>query len=54
MTATGKDVNMSRVMRKPVFGGFRPGPTPTGLTTTEDGYRLEISNLGSGRIVLSM
>ena len=33
---------------------FRPGPTQPGYTTTEDGYRLEIFDLGSRGIVLSV
>ena len=32
--------------------GFRPGPTQTGLITTEDGYRLEILDLGSLGVAL--
>ena len=41
-------------MRKPVFGDFPPGPTQTepGWTATEDGKRLETSDLGSRVIVL--
>ena len=34
--------------------GFGPGPTKPGCTATEDGYRIEISYLGSRGIVLSM
>ena len=33
--------------------GFRPGPTQTRLLPTEDGWRLEILDLGSREIVLS-
>ena len=33
---------------------FRPGPTQTGCTAKEDGQRLEISDLGSRGIVLSV
>ena len=36
--------------------GFRPGPThgKPGCTATEDGYRLEISDLASRGIILSV
>ena len=40
-------------MKKHVFGvSDQVGPKP-GFTTTEDGYRVEISDLGSRGIVLS-
>ena len=39
-------------MRKPVFGASDQVPHKPGCTTTEDGLRLEISNLGSRGIVL--
>ena len=34
--------------------GFRPGTTQTSCTVTEDGYRLEILDLESRGIVLSV
>ena len=42
---------MTRVMRKPIFCICENKP---GCTTTEDGFGLEIKNLGSMGIVLSM
>ena len=42
-------------MTKTGLQGFRPGPTQTRLcVTTEEGERLEISDIGSRGIVLSM
>ena len=38
---------MSLVVRKPVFGVFDQVRHKPGRTATEDGYRLEISDLGS-------
>ena len=43
---------MSLVVRKPVVGVFDQVPHKPGCTTTEDGERLEISDLGSRGIVL--
>ena len=40
---------MSLVVRKPVFGVSDQVPHKPGCTATKDGYRLEISNLGSQR-----
>ena len=37
---------------KPCIRGFRPGPIHTGCTTTEDGYRLEIFEVGSRGVVI--
>ena len=34
--------------------GFRPGPTQTGLYSTEDGLKLEISDLERRGIVVSV
>ena len=44
---------MSLVMRKPVFGVSDQVRHKPGCTVTEDGYRLEISDLESRGIVLS-
>ena len=41
-------------MRKPVFGVSDQAPHKPGCTATEDGYRLEISYIGSRWIVLSV
>ena len=41
---------MSLVVRKPVFGVSGQVRHKPGCTTTEDGYGLEISNLGSSTI----
>ena len=41
-------------MRKPVFGISDHVRHKPGCETTEDDYRVEISDLGSGGIVLSM
>ena len=46
--------HMSLVVRKPVFGVSVQVPHKPGCTATKDGYKLEISDLGSRRIVLSM
>ena len=45
---------MSLVVRKPVFGVSDQVPHKTGCTATEDGYNLEISDLESRGIVLSV
>ena len=45
---------MSRVMRKPVLGVSDLVQHKHGCTATEDGERLEISDLGSRGIVLSV
>ena len=45
---------MSLVVRKPVFGVSDQVRHKPGCTTTEDDKRLEISDLGSRGIVLSM
>ena len=45
---------MSLVVRKPVFGVSDQVRHKPGCTIKEDGYRLEISDLGSGGIVLSV
>ena len=42
------------VVRKPVFGVFDLVPHKLGCTAIEDGLRLEISDIGSRGIVLSM
>ena len=47
-------IHMSLVVRKPVFGVSDQVRHKPGCTATEDGYRLEISDLGSRGIVLSM
>ena len=44
----------SLVVRKPVFGIFDQIPHKRGCTTTEDRWTLEISDLGSREIVLSV
>ena len=41
-------------MRKPVFGVSDQVQRKPGCTATEDGKRLEISDLGSREIVLSV
>ena len=45
---------MSLVLRKPVFAVFGQVKYKPGCTATEDGLKLEISNLESRVIVLSM
>ena len=45
---------MSSDARKPVFGVSDQVRHKYGCTATEDGYRLEISDLGSRRNVLSV
>ena len=47
-------IKMSLVVRKPVFGVFDQVRHKPGCTTTEDGLRLEISDLDSRGIVLSV
>ena len=47
-------VKMSLVVRKPVFGVSDQVRHKPACTATEDGYRLEISDLESRGIVLSM
>ena len=47
-------VHMSLVVRKPVFGVFDQVRHKPGCTATEDGKRLEISDLGNRGIVLSV
>ena len=42
---------MSLVVRKPVFGVSNQGRHKLGCTTTEDGWRIEILDLGSRGIV---
>ena len=44
---------MSHVLRKPVFGVSDQIRHKPGCTTTEDGWRIEIPDLGSRGIVLS-
>ena len=46
--------HMSLVVRKPVFGVSDQVRHKPGCTTTEDGQRLEILDLGSRGIVLSV
>ena len=46
--------HMSRVVRKPVFGVFDQVGCKSGCTTTEDGLRLENSDLEKRGIVLSL
>ena len=46
--------HMSHVARKPVFGFSDQVRQKQGCTATEDDQRLEISDLGSRGIVLSM
>ena len=43
---------MSRIMRKPVFGVADQVQHKLGCTTTEDGQRLEISDLGRIRVTV--
>ena len=50
----GLSLYMSLVVRKPVFGVSDLVRHKPGRTTTEDGYRLEISDLDRREIVLSM
>ena len=45
---------MSLVLRKPVFGVSDQVRHKPGCTATEDGEKLEISDLGSRGIVLSV
>ena len=45
---------MSLVLRKRVFGVSDQVPHKPGCVGTEDGYRLEIPDLGSRGIVLSV
>ena len=45
---------MSLVLRKPVFGVSDQVLHKPGCTATEDGWKLEISDLGSKGIVLSL
>ena len=45
---------MSLVVRKPVFRVSDQVPQKPGCTTTHDGYRLEIFDLGSEGIILSV
>ena len=45
---------MSRIIRKPVLAVSDQVRHKLGCTATEDGSRLEISDLGSRGIVLSM
>ena len=47
-------LKMSLVLRKPVFGVSDHVWHKPGCTATEDGYKLEISDLGRRGIVLSM
>ena len=47
-------LHMSLVVRKPVFGVSDQVRYKSGCTATEDGQRLEISDLGSRGIVLSV
>ena len=46
--------SISSVMRKPAFWVSDQVQHKLGCTTTEDGHRLEIWDLESSRIVLSM
>ena len=46
--------SLSRVMRKPVFGVSDQVPHKPGCAITEDGEKLEISDLAIRGIVLSM
>ena len=50
--SVGGSYNISRVMRKPVFGGFYQFRHKPRGTATEDRKRLEISDLGRRGIVL--
>ena len=45
---------LSLVVRKPVFGVSDQVPHKPGCTATEDGWRLEISDLDRREIVLSV
>ena len=47
-------IYMSLVVRKPVFGVSDQVPHKPGCTTTQDGMRLEISDIGRRWIVLSV
>ena len=51
---TSLDNYMSLVVRKPVLGVSDQVRHKPGCAVTEDGLRLEISDLGSRGIVLSM
>ena len=46
--------HMSLVVRKPVFGVSDQVPHKPVCTVTEDGYKLEISDLESREIVVSV
>ena len=47
-------LNLSLVLRKPVFGVSDQVRHKLGCLVTADDWRLENSNLGRGEIVLSM
>ena len=49
-----EETSQSLVVRKPVVGVSDQVPHKPGCTATEDGKRLEISDLGSRGIVLSV
>ena len=49
-----QDCNMSLVVRKPVFGVSDQVRHKPGCTVTEDGQMLEILDLGSKGIVVSV
>ena len=51
---TDMNQDMSLVVRKPVFGVCNQVRHKSGCTTTEDEYRLGISDLESRGIVLSV
>ena len=53
-SATSIELKMSLVVRKPAFGVSDMVPHKLGCTASEDGWRLEISDLESRGIVLSM
>ena len=45
--------HMRHVMRKPIFGDYDQVQHKAGCTAIEDGWRLEISELGTRGIVIS-
>ena len=49
-----KKLYLSLVVRKPVFGVSDQVRHKPGCSATEDGYRLEISDLGSRGMLLSV
>ena len=54
MMDSGRKLYLSLVVRKPIFGVSEQARHKPGCTATEDGSRLEISDLGNRGIVLSV